>query len=242
MELQQRPTAIRWYWGTLATAGSLIAAIAVVAVALACVGTGTTISAFYTKPLLLFGLTGIVIGAIVGLGQWLVLRNRLGRIAAWTLATALGVGLGNVTGRLIYAYMTRDCWPSFFPDYCFDFFWVLQVRCVAGAICGTLVGIAQGIALRRQPRYAGWWVLTNIIAWSAGAAAWFLVDWAIEVPFWSFFYDSPLTQPLSVLVNGRFLLGAPLFAVIVGAITGVVLHRLPIPSYHDRAETVVSHK
>ncbi len=48
---------------------------------------------------------GLITGAVIGAGQWLVSRGRL-RPAPWILATALGMGLGLLLGATIVGFQT----------------------------------------------------------------------------------------------------------------------------------------
>lgn len=49
---------------------------------------------------------GLITGAVIGAGQWLVSRGRL-RPVPWILATALGMGFGLLLGATVVGFRTR---------------------------------------------------------------------------------------------------------------------------------------
>jgi uncharacterized membrane protein len=101
-----------------------------------------------------FTLAGeIGIGAVIGLAQWLVLRQLLYQAGWWIWASTVGWAIGwtmIVTGVLL---------P---PDS------GIVGSVVAGLVFGILVGVAQWFYLRRQVHEAGWWVIASVAGWSIG--------------------------------------------------------------------------
>ncbi|MDJ0556474.1 MAG: hypothetical protein QNJ68_18945 [Microcoleaceae cyanobacterium MO_207.B10] len=111
-------------------------------------------------------LSGGLGGAIVGLGQWFVLRNRIFRarwwvvvnIVAWILIGASSLGaLGWIAPR------TEQIWLRLFHGL------------INGAVVGAVLGLGQWFVLRRQVYREEWWIVANILAWGLGLS----LGWAI---------------------------------------------------------------
>jgi hypothetical protein len=99
-------------------------------------------------------LAGVVTGAAIGLGQWLVLRRR-GVSLRWVAATAVALGVGLTVGAGVVGYETDRVSLA-----------------VMGVISGLAVGIAQASALR-----AGW---TSVVTWGGTTAALWALGWVIS--------------------------------------------------------------
>src|SRR3954470_15386369 len=74
-------------------------------------------------------VAGLIPGAVIGTGQWLVSRGRL-RPGPWILATALGMGVGLLLGATVVGFRTS-----------------LADVAVMGALTGAVLGVAQTVAL-----------------------------------------------------------------------------------------------
>ncbi len=114
-------------------------------------------------------LTGMaIVGAIVGLGQWIVLRVRTSESGWWIPASSLGLVGGAATASVAF-----DWDPAGFIT-------------VFGLV-GALVGIAQWIVLRRHVSSAGWWVPGTCLGYIAAilASAWLggLLSFSTPVTF-----------------------------------------------------------
>ena len=98
-------------------------------------------------------------GAVIGGGQWLVLRRLLPGAAWWIAATALGQAVGLAVGAPLVGYRTgpRDL--------------ALQ-----GAITGLAIGALQALVLRRGAAAGRWWAWALAVPplWAAG----WLATWA----------------------------------------------------------------
>ena len=93
---------------------------------------------------------GLITGAVIGAGQWLVSRGRL-RPAPWILATTLGMGLGLLLGATIVGFRTS-----------------LADLAVMGAVSGVLLGVAQTLALPAQTKRRWWWAAAMPLLWALG--------------------------------------------------------------------------
>jgi hypothetical protein len=91
-----------------------------------------------------------IVSAGVGVGvlQWPVLFRRFPRTWRWALATA-GAWIGGSV--VVVAVLPAE----------------LQLL-LSGLILGPVVGLAQWLILRREVRWAGWWIVTSTIAWVTG--------------------------------------------------------------------------
>jgi hypothetical protein len=145
-------------------------------------------------------------GTVVGLAQWWVLGRYLpaltrrvwvlatvlGAIVAWMIGMTLGtlgadlIGSGNSTAALLFS-------------------------AVLGPVVGALLGMTQWLALRRHVERAGWWVLANALAWTAGMAVIFAATGIIQE-------DTPVAVVVTIWAVSGILAG-----VVVAAIHGLVL-------------------
>lgn len=89
----------------------------------------------------------VTAGVSAGVMQWLVLYRRIPRAWQWILATAAG-WLGGL------AIMIAAIPPG--------------LGALSGTVLGTTTGIMQWILLRRQVRWAGWWIAVSALAWATG--------------------------------------------------------------------------
>ncbi len=97
--------------------------------------------------LLLMALDTGLLGAALGLAQWVVLKTERGGMGWWILATAAGFAVG---GLLMYANV-----PG------------LDALGPGKAIIqfGLFPAIFQWLALRGRVYQAGWWILITLIGW-----------------------------------------------------------------------------
>lgn len=95
-------------------------------------------------------LGGLLAGAIVGGGQWLALRG-LGVGRAWWVATALATSLGTALGVAL-----TDAGTS------------TGELALRGLVTGAVVGLGQGIAVRRPALPTIAWTVTTSAAWGLG--------------------------------------------------------------------------
>ncbi len=95
------------------------------------------------------GIIGALIaGVCLGAAQGWAMLNYMKRTEAWMLWSGLGYVLGTVIGVIAVG--------------------LLQVHLLlAEALAGLIVGVCQWLILRTQVEQSGWWIVTNVIAWSA---------------------------------------------------------------------------
>lgn len=98
---------------------------------------------------LLPNLSVVTIGLAIGILQAVVLRDEIRQPWRWVLATTIGWG---IPGLILF----------FINPANLDF--------LTGLLVGISMGIAQWTVLRFEVRWAGWWIIMNIVAWTTGFA------------------------------------------------------------------------
>jgi hypothetical protein len=94
---------------------------------------------------------GMVAGAVIGTGQWLVARHLLGSPQTWIPATALAMGIGLAIGAWAVGYGTS-----------------LGELALMGAITGIPLGAAQAYLLRDRLANAWVWAAAVPLLWALG--------------------------------------------------------------------------
>ena len=94
---------------------------------------------------------GMVAGAVIGTGQWLVARRLLGNPQTWIPATALAMGIGLAIGAWVVGYGTS-----------------LGELALMGAITGIPLGAAQAYLLRDRLANAWVWAAAVPLLWALG--------------------------------------------------------------------------
>jgi hypothetical protein len=94
---------------------------------------------------------GLIAGAAIGAGQWLVARRQLGDPLAWIAATAFGMGAGLFIGAQVVGYGTS-----------------LGELALMGAITGIPLGAAQAFMLRGRVANAWIWAAAMPALWALG--------------------------------------------------------------------------
>ena len=94
---------------------------------------------------------GLVAGAVIGTGQWLVARRLLGDPLAWILATAAAMGIGLLAGAWAAGYGTS-----------------VGELALMGAITGLPLGAAKALLLRRRVARSWVWAAVIPLLWALG--------------------------------------------------------------------------
>jgi uncharacterized membrane protein len=95
-------------------------------------------------------LGGLVVGAVIGTGQWLVAR-RLLDAKTWIPATAVAMGIGLLVGAWVVSYGTS-----------------LSELALMGFITGIPLGAAQAYLLRDRLANAWVWAAAVPLLWALG--------------------------------------------------------------------------
>jgi hypothetical protein len=96
-------------------------------------------------------LGGMVAGAVIGTGQWLLARRLLGNPQDWIPATAAAMGIGLAVGAWVVGYGTS-----------------LGELALMGAITGIPLGAAQAYLLRDRLANAWVWGAAMPLLWALG--------------------------------------------------------------------------
>ncbi len=99
-------------------------------------------------------LAGVVTGAVLGLGQWLLLRRR-GVTLRWASATAAALGIGLTVGAAVVGFETDR---------------------VSLAVMGAVSGLAVGIAQARAVRSA----MSSVLTWGGTTGALWALGWIVS--------------------------------------------------------------
>ena len=114
-----------------------------------------------------YGLVGIVLGIVVGVLQWLVLRRRVSGAGWWVLASAAG-GYGTLQAGFMPFSTSLQSFGVYLS-------WT-RVVALGGAVTGTL----QWLVLRGQVSRAGWWVLASTVGWGLGVTVARAFPWGVD--------------------------------------------------------------
>jgi hypothetical protein len=128
---------------------------------------------------------GALSGAVIGGGQWLVLRRLLPGAAWWIAATAVGQAVGLAVGAPLVGYGTEP-----------------RDLAVQGAIAGLAIGVLQALVLRRGGANGRWWALAMPPLWAMG----WLVTWAGGIHVDEQFFNFGAYGAIAFTILGGFLL------------------------------------
>lgn len=93
------------------------------------------------------GIYLVAAGVGVAALQWLVLRPQLTRAGRWLVYTTAGWAIGALLAVVLGQ---------------------IEGGSVAGLLLGATTGFAQWLVLRREKRWAGWWIPISAMGWSTG--------------------------------------------------------------------------
>jgi hypothetical protein len=94
----------------------------------------------------------LVMGTVLGLAQWLMLRGIIRSAVWWIPGSALGWGIGFLSG----AYLANLLQLADVGMYL-----------VLGGVIGLCSGFAQWLVLRRVSSYANWWIPVSMFSWAS---------------------------------------------------------------------------
>lgn len=172
-----------WLGWTLATAGGMFIGF---------------LPALLLVNVLSLGVAQIIVpvlaGTLIGLAQWIVLRNFLTAHSDWILASGTSWAVGYVLGLLLIQHMP-----------------VSILGGLAGYLLfGAIVALVQWPLLRREIPHLLVWMAASAIGWAAGF-------WASQAVLPLFFNGSLIPPAVSTTVL------SVTSGLVAGAITGVAL-------------------
>jgi len=146
---------------------------------------------------------GAVLGAVLGLGQWLILRRYTTHSLGWIVLTLAGATLGLAVGVWLGEILPLNiAWTAARGAPGLPWIAIVQSS-ITGAMLGIGLGGAQWLLLRRTVNNAAFWIVGNAVAW--------LLALALGAAF---------TESIGVL-GALFVTG-----LTGGLITGLVLQKL----------------
>lgn len=158
----------------------------------------------------------ILEGAVVGLAQWVVLREPLPAVTAraWIVATIVGAvvawALGMIPSTLGSSSQGVSASPPPEPSSAILF----GLAAGMGAVAGVILATAQWWVLRRHVGSAGLWLAGNAIAWGV----------AMPMIFW--LVGATIGERQTLASVALLVLGIGLAGLVVGAIHGLFLLRI----------------
>jgi hypothetical protein len=114
----------------------------------------------------------LLFGVFVGLGQWLILRQRIHKAGWWVSTSLAGWTVGGIAFQSIYWVVETIAHKTMGSQALLAVVYGFTVGGAIGLIVGGFsVGLAQWFVLRTQVHRPGWWVLASTISWGTGLAA-----------------------------------------------------------------------
>lgn len=180
-------------------------------------------------------LLPLLMGAAIGTGQWLALKDDRPLPGSWIAATAIGW----LPAPLFYVQPAASGYDPRFGWY-ESTSWLPVLRWpeigvpAAGAFAGIGIGIAQAILLPRLCRSRGLWVGVSAVAYFAGGIVALLLGPPLLAAF-SGMRMSLSGSPVRDVLEAAFGLARPIWfggalGLIAGAITGyTIVNRPGIP-------------
>jgi hypothetical protein len=145
---------------------------------------------------------GAIGGDVIGLAQWLVLRQQFSQAWWWVLASIVSWGLLAATDIGALGWVAPK--TTYIPLR-------LVYGIVDGIIIGALLGVAQWFVLNKQVKIGWQWVLVSSTSWAIGLALGWLLGGVLR-----YFTGIFLAE----------IVGLTLGWVIVAAITGLALWKV----------------
>jgi hypothetical protein len=164
----------------------------------------------------LFGLVGLIFvsGALIGFGQWLILRRRFRTVWLWIPATAVVFPVGFFAGALVVPFFVPAAWALNVPRT------GLALAGIAWfCIPGLFLGVFQWLCLRRGLGGMWKWILASILSWGLGIS----VPWYVIVTYTS----SDAYTSAALFVGLGFFIG-----IIAGAISGAFVSNVVFTAAH----------
>lgn len=94
---------------------------------------------------------GAITGLILGVAQWIVLRQMIALSSWWIVATGLGLALGLALSVALLGTGLE-----------------LRPLVIRAALTGGILGISQWLLLRQYIALAGWWAAVVMLGWVTG--------------------------------------------------------------------------
>jgi hypothetical protein len=141
----------------------------------------------------------VIGGIIIGLAQWLVLKQHFSQMGWWIFASMISWGLlaGSPLGALGWVVPKVMSIPI-----------RIVFGIIDGAIAGVIIGVGQWWVLKNQVKHAWLWILASIVGWTIGLTFAWIVGAVLRGITGIFFGE---------------VVGLTLGWFVVAAITGILL-------------------
>lgn len=93
-----------------------------------------------------------VFGLLLGLAQWICIRERIPNSFRWVITTAIGFFITALTLKLLNRFEVINSFLRVFPLFAYFF-------------AGMVVGFAQYQTIKKILRKAYWWIIVVAISW-----------------------------------------------------------------------------
>lgn len=143
-----------------------------------------------------------LVGASLGLAQWIELRRRLAGAAGWLVATTLGLGAGLAAGIVVVEVAGQALLGEPMRLFRLDLLPRTVGLFVVGLLAGGVLGLAQGVVLRRSQPGVRHWALLSALGLGLGFSLGSLLAEALAGGI-----ASPFGGVILVLCAGAFLGG-----------------------------------
>ena len=112
-------------------------------------------------------------GMVLGIAQWLMLRDRSLPAYRWNVVTSISWAAGHAVtvliGNAVYGAVNLALWQTSNLAVVWGVSGLVS-GLVSGAIGGILVGLAQWWVLRKYSQISHHWILSTSLAWAIGHA------------------------------------------------------------------------
>lgn len=192
---------------------------------------GVAVAFFAVGANLIWGSNaGPVLGAAVGILQWLVLRRYISRAGWWVLASIVGGTVGLLIGYVGLRTVLGGPIGVHAMEGSSALSWVLG-GAVLGLAVGASLGTFQWLVLRRHVVRAGQWMMASTLGWLIGMTVGVAVGYAVAT---------------AVFENNevKWTVGWITWGIVGGAVTGAITarslgrllrQRLPAPDFRSSA-------
>jgi hypothetical protein len=192
-----------------------------------------------TRPvqlLIAIVVQSVLLAAVLGVMQWIILRSILERAGRWILATALWGSVGLLIGYFIaglIAFPIADVLLA--PDVTdvngldrtqISFILANLLFVIQSFIGGLAVGVPQSRLLGEAYSDTGRWVIVSGLGFAAAMIVWASIAWFLSASTESLVPpDTSMYSILTFIIAG---LSGLFGGLIYGALTAVAITRLPV--------------
>lgn len=167
----------------------------------------------------------IIVALIISLAQWPILYRYLPSLSArqWLGANVLGyiVGffvynLGFLIGSLVFSVLNTIRWNG-------DSLTMVLAGATGGAMAGTVLALAQWLALHPHLHGDPRWVSVGAAAWAAAGPVALLLQHTLRSPLWVWLGTIETLAPIEKISRTIGLAPQVVFALALGGVEGLLI-------------------